>query len=507
MALERSSGIVLHPTSLPSRGGIGDFGPRAYEFVDFLHAAKQSWWQVLPLGPTGWGDSPYAAVSAFAGNPLLISLEKLADDGWISSERLRYLAEPGPRVDFGAVVAAKIPLVEEAARIFLNKGASSGERWERFQKFCETQKYWLNDYCSAVVLRRRFGGTAWPAWPEEFRRRTPEAMARLAQEDGDSLAVEQAVQFAFDEQWRQLRGYCEARGIRIMGDVAIFVNYDSVDVWTTPEIFDLDENMQPGFVSGVPPDYFSATGQRWGNPLYRWDVLEQRGFDWWVARIRRARELYDLVRLDHFRGFEAYWKIPAAAETAIDGEWVKAPGVPLFTALKNALGDVPFVAEDLGLITQEVTDLRDQFNLPGMKVLQFGFSDRGAHMHLPHRYIPNAVAYTGTHDNDTTIGWWHNAATSNEKTAACAYLQATDENIVWAMIRAAETSVADLCIIPMQDVLELGSESRMNTPSSQIGNWFWRMAPGSLRPELAEKLAALMDVTDRIAAEPQAVNG
>jgi 4-alpha-glucanotransferase len=506
MGLDRSSGIVLHPTSLASRGGIGDFGPRAYEFVDFLHAAKQQVWQVLPLNPTGWGDSPYAGVSAFAGNPLLISLEKLAEDGLLSWDRLKYLAEPGPRVEFAAVAAAKVPLIEEAARLFLNKGASLGERWERFQRFCESQKSWLNDYAYSVAIRRRVNGAAWPAWPDEFRRRNPEALAKLAEEDGDLLAVEQAVQFLFDEQWRQLRGYCAERGIRILGDVAIFVNYDSVDVWTNQDIFDLDEHLQPHFVSGVPPDYFSATGQRWGNPLYRWDVLEQRGFDWWIARIRRASELYDLVRLDHFRGFEAFWQIPVAAETAIDGQWVKAPGAKLFTALRNALGNVPFIAEDLGLITKEVTDLRDEFGMPGMRVLQFGFSDRGAHMHLPHQYIHNSVAYTGTHDNDSTRGWWDNGATPNEKKAAEAYLHASDQEIVWAMICAAETSIADLCIIPMQDVLQLGSESRMNTPSSQLGNWYWRMAPDALRPEIAERLAGLMEVTDRIAAEPQAQN-
>ena len=314
MPLQRSSGIILHPTSLPSRGGIGDFGPAAYAFADFLHEAKQSVWQVLPLGPTGWGNSPYASTSAFAGNPLLISLEKLVEAGRLDAHHLEQLPPATGFVEYDSVLVSKMPLLEEAAANFLRGGANYGDAWQRFQRFCETQAHWLNDYAYSVVLRRRYG-MGWPAWPAEFRSHSAEALMQLQQEEGERLAIEQALQFFFDEQWQQLRWYCGERGIKILGDVAIFVNYDSVDVWTTPEIFELDESMHPTYVSGVPPDYFSATGQRWGNPLYRWDKIALHGFDWWVARIRRATEIYDLVRLDHFRGFEAYWRIPGAEET------------------------------------------------------------------------------------------------------------------------------------------------------------------------------------------------
>jgi 4-alpha-glucanotransferase len=497
MAQGRSSGIILHITSLPSLGGVGDLGPAAYEFADFLQAAKQRVWQVLPLSPTGYGNSPYAATSAFAGNSLLISLEKLADDGWIDRNRLAALPSKADAVDYAAVAAVKLPLLEEAARNFIQRGRKAGDAWQRFEQFCRAQQHWLDDYAYSVVLRRRFGGAVWPEWPPEFARHERGALDRLKQESGEALQVEQALQFAFDEQWSKLRWYCGQRGIELMGDVAIFVNYDSVDVWTHPELFLLDENRIPLFVSGVPPDYFSATGQRWGNPLYRWDILEQSKFDWWVARIRRSRELYDLIRLDHFRGFEAYWQIPAADDTAINGTWVKAPGAELFAALGEQLGEVPFIAEDLGLITPEVTELREKFGMPGMCILQFGFGDRGAHIYLPHRFVPNTVAYTGTHDNDTTLGWWQNGASENEKQAALTYLRPGDDGIVWAMIRAAASSVANLCMMPLQDPLELGSEARMNTPSAPDGNWSWRYRGEMLRPEISAKLAALMEVTDR----------
>ena len=496
MSLKRASGIILHISSLPSLGGIGDFGPAAYAFADFLRDARQGIWQVLPLGPTAWGNSPYASTSAFAGNPLLISLEKLVEAGWLAPERLADLEPPAEHVNYETIVRKKMPLLEEAARNFIARGPQQGEVWRRFEHFCLTQRHWLNDYTFSVVLRNRYNA-GWPSWPAEIRRHDPDALSRLQAEDGERLSVEQALQFAFDEQWHELRRYCARQGVRILGDVAIFVNYDSVDVWTTPEIFELDENMQPTHVSGVPPDYFSPTGQRWGNPLYRWDQIELRGFDWWVSRIRRATELYDLVRLDHFRGFEAFWRIPGSEETAINGEWVKAPGGALFAALRESLGELPFIAEDLGLITPEVTALREQFGMPGMRVLQFGFGDKSSHMHLPHQTTRNTVFYTGTHDNDTTLGWWQNGASEQERRAVEAYLRPGDDGVVWAMIRAAAASVADLCIMPVQDILSLGSEARMNTPSQPEANWTWRMRPDALTPELAAKLAALMTVSDR----------
>jgi 4-alpha-glucanotransferase len=487
----------LHVTSLPSRGGVGDFGPAAYAFVDFLTAAKQRMWQVLPLSPVGYGNSPYSALSAFAGNPLLISLELLAKAGWIEWDRLNGLpGEDGP-CDFGAAFERKLPLIEEAAANFLDR--ANLEEKLQFQRFCQDNVSWLTDYAMYTVLRRRFAYAGWNEWPVEFAGRQPEAMTQLLNESGRELAIEQVVQFFFSEQWSALRSYCAERKILILGDVAIFVSYDSADVWTHPEIFELDAERKPVRVSGVPPDYFSATGQRWGNPLYKWSLLQENGFDWWVARIRRALTLYDEVRLDHFRGFEAYWSIPADEPTAMNGQWVKAPGHALFNRLKEIFGELPFIAEDLGLITKEVDELREFFGMPGMRILQFGFGDRGGHLYLPHRYVENTVVYTGTHDNNTTLGWWRDDATEVERTNVQVYLHKInyDGDIVWTMVKAAAGSVARTCIFPLQDILHLGSEARMNRPSSPTGNWAWRYAPQALHPDFASKLSAIMEMTDR----------
>ena len=501
MPFERSSGLLLHIASLPSLGGIGDLGPAAYAFADFLAASKQRLWQVLPLGPTGYGNSPYASLSAFAGNPLLISLENLADRNWIRRARASP-ALPGPNgnIDHEAVSATKLPLLEEAARNFLHH--HSAEEWSAFEGYCRENATWLNDWALYSVLRRKFDYASWNDWPSDIKHRDPAALDRLRLEHGEELAVAQALQFAFDEQWSALRAYCAARDIRFIGDIAIFVNYDSADVWTHPELFELDKDLLPIRVAGVPPDYFSQTGQRWGNPLYKWDVLQESGFAWWVDRIRRAQFLYDVIRLDHFRGFEAYWAIPAQDETAVNGKWVKAPGTALFQKLHDELGELPFIAEDLGLITKEVDALREQFHLPGMKVLQFGFSSRGAHIHLPHRFVTNTVAYTGTHDNDTTRGWWEHGATKIEKEAVRDYLGVTGNDAVWPLIRATASSVADLALYPVQDILELGSEARMNVPSRPTGNWSWRLRENALTPALAQKLAALTEVTDRDKHDP-----
>lgn len=498
MRFQRSSGVLLHVTSLPSQGGIGDLGPAAYEFVAFLAAAKQHVWQVLPLCPTGYGNSPYAGSSAFAGNPYLISLELLVDWGWIGADRIGGLAGRAGNVNFDEVEQKKLPLLYEAAGNFLDRAPGDPklkEHWEQFEQFCTAEGHWLTDYALYAELRRQFKTGAWTDWPEPIRRRAPEAMKQVIADHGRALAQEQVLQFAFAKQWNNLRETAAKSGIRILGDVAIFVNMDSSDVWVHPEIFELNEELKPLHVAGVPPDYFSVTGQRWGNPVYRWDVLKQRGFDWWVERIRRARQLYDIVRLDHFRGFEAYWSIPAEEETAIHGEWVKAPGLDLFRALEAQLGSLPLVAEDLGLITPEVDALRIELGLPGMKVIQFGFSDKGAHLHLPHQYTPDCVAYTGTHDNDTTLGWWGTSA--HERAAVEAYVGPVDGKPTWAMMRAIQASVAEIAIAPAQDLLDLGSEGRMNTPAVPSGNWSWRAAEGSWTPELAAKLASLVDVTDR----------
>jgi 4-alpha-glucanotransferase len=502
MALERSSGLLLHISSLPSYGGIGDFGPAAYAFADFLAEAKQRLWQVLPLNPTGYGNSPYAALSAFAGNPLLISLEKLVESGWLSAEQIAGLPGHHGNVHFEEVEPRKWPLLLQAARNFLSQ--HDDQQWARFQRFREENAFWLADWARYSILRQRFSTGAWLAWPKEFAHRDADALSRLQKESLGELEVEQAVQFAFDEQWKALRAYCAEREIRFIGDVAIFVNFDSADVWTHPEIFELKEDLTPIRVAGVPPDYFSATGQRWGNPIYKWDMLESRGFDWWVDRMRRTHALYDIIRLDHFRGFEAYWAIPAEDETAIHGEWVKAPGAALFTALKEKLGDLPIIAEDLGMITREVDALREQFGFPGMRVLQFGFSDRPSHNYLPHRYVTNTVVYTGTHDNDTTLGWWEHGVNETERQAVYIYLNPAPNDIVWTLIRAASGSVADVCIFPVQDVLVLGSEARMNTPSTPQNNWTWRMDPGALSGGQAHGLAHLAELTDRDGwVEPQ----
>ena len=499
MHFQRSSGLLLHVSSLPSNGGIGDLGPAAHEFVAFLAAAKQHVWQVLPLCPTGYGNSPYAGSSAFAGNPYLISLEFLADWGWIDRQRIASLAGRENNVDFEQVEDLKLPTLYEAAGNFLDRGPVEpqlAEQWKQFQQFCQVQASWLADYALYAELRRQFKTGAWTQWPEPIRRREPEALAKVMAESSLALAQEQVLQFAFSVQWNHLREVAARSAIRILGDIAIFVNMDSSDVWVHPELFELDEQLQPIRVAGVPPDYFSSTGQRWGNPLYRWDVIAAQGYGWWIDRIRRARELYDIMRLDHFRGFEAYWAIPADEETAINGQWIKAPGLELFRALEAALGPLPLVAEDLGLITAEVDALRLELGLPGMKVLQFGFSDKGAHIHLPQNFTPATVAYTGTHDNDTTQGWWGSLG-KTERKAVETLLGLVGDRPVWPLIRAAEASVAEVAIVPAQDVLELGSEGRMNTPAVAAGNWSWRAPAGCWTEELTTRLADLAEVTDR----------
>ena len=493
--LERASGILLHPTSLPAPGGIGDLGPAAHDFVEFLAAGRQRLWQVLPLNPVGFGNSPYSSTSAFAGNPLLISLQRLADRGWIDPGRLAVLPETPGNIDFEQVCAAKSPLLFEAATNFLHQ--TSGAQRARFEQFCREQAWWLEDFVLFTVLRHRFQGASWNCWPREFARRDAGALERLRREAAPVLDTARVLQFAFFEQWRALRCHCAYYGIRIIGDVAIFVNYDSADVWTHPEIFQLDETFAPKVVAGVPPDAFSATGQRWGNPLYNWEELERRGYDWWRQRMRWTLAACDLVRLDHFRGFEAYWEIPASEPTAVHGRWVKGPGAALLEALRQEFGSLPLIAEDLVYITPEVHALRQRFGIPGMRVMQFGFGDPGAHIYLPHRFEADTVVYTGTHDNDTTLGWWRTQATALERRDAGAYLGADDTNAAWAFIRGALGSVARYAIVPLQDVLNLDSDGRMNIPSRTVGNWGWRFQPGAATASAAEALALLVEVSDR----------
>jgi len=495
MSFVRAAGILLHPSSLPSRGGIGDFGPAAYRFVDFLASARQGVWQVLPLGPLGYGNSPYSSTSAFAGNPLLISLERLADRGWIDHAEIDSLSTVSGSVEYERIFAQKMPLLFEAAHRFLKSGSEHALR--RFESFRVENAWWLDDFVLFDALRARYKLETWNCWSRDLAAREPAALKQVREELAADIRARSALQFAFYEQWRALRSYCAQRSIRIVGDVAIFVNHDSADVWTHPELFRLDANLEPEVVAGVPPDFFSKTGQRWGNPLYRWDVMKQRGYEWWIQRLRWATQHCDYVRLDHFRGFDQFWEIPAGDPTAINGRWVDGPRDDLFAKLREALGGLPFFAEDLGYITPEVHALRERLQIPGMAVLQFGFGDEGAHMYLPHR-AAGKVIYTGTHDNDTVHGWWHSAAADRERRSAEAYLGRCDDGIHWAFIRAAQTSPGCLSVVPLQDILGLGSEARMNTPSLNGDNWRWRFREDQLNGEIAAKLARLAEVSDRL---------
>jgi 4-alpha-glucanotransferase len=499
MSFPRAAGILLHPSSLPSRGGIGDFGPAAYQFVDFLASARQGLWQVLPLGPLGYGNSPYSSTSAFAGNPLLISLERLAEHGWIDRAKLETAPSKSTPssalVEYDQVFAQKMPLLFEAARNFLSSASSGGLR--RFESFRAENVWWLEDFVLFDALRARRKLESWNKWPRELAHREPAALEKARKELADDVRIRSALQFAFCEQWRALRRYCSERAIRVVGDVAIFMNHDSADVWTHPELFRLNQNLEPEVVAGVPPDFFSKTGQRWGNPLYRWDVMKESGYQWWIQRLRWATENCDYIRLDHFRGFDQFWEIPAADDTAVNGRWVDGPRDDLFLKVREALGGLPFFAEDLGYITPEVHALRERLQIPGMAVLQFGFGDEGAHIYLPHR-AEGKVIYTGTHDNDTVAGWWQSGAAEHERRNAEAYVGRCQDGIHWAFIRAAQCSAASLSIIPLQDVLGLGSAARMNTPSLNGGNWRWRFEPQQLKSELAEKLAHLAELSDRL---------
>ncbi len=502
MTFPRCGGILLHPISLPSRGGIGDFGPAAYEFLDFLAAARQGLWQVLPLGPPANGNSPYSSTSAFAGNPLLISLERLAEHGWIDPGKLRRLSsEVGP-IDYGAVRAEKVPLVREAAGNFLS--AARGEARTRFDRFVGDNSWWLEDFVLYDGLRDRYPGRLWKAWPSPLARHEESALKIARRELAPEIQLRRVIQFFFWEQWHALRQYCAQKSIRVVGDIAIFVDYDSADVWGQRELWRLRDDLEPEVVSGVPPDAFSSTGQRWGNPLYNWGAMRARGYQWWVQRLRWATATCDLIRLDHFRGFAQFWEIPASDETAMNGRWVDGPRDELFVKLREELGGLPFFAEDLGYITPDVHALREAHHIPGMAVLQFAFGNPGAHVYLPHRLTQDRVVYTGTHDNDTTVGWWKSGATEYEKRSALAYLGCANDGIHWAMIRAAHGSPANLSVVPLQDVLGLGSEARMNTPSTYVGNYHWRSKPGLLTAALAEKLAALTEVADRL-PQPAAV--
>jgi 4-alpha-glucanotransferase len=496
MSFPRLTGILLHPISLPSRGGIGDFGPAAYEFLDFLAAARQGLWQVLPLGPPAKGNSPYSSTSAFAGNPLLISLERLAERGWIEPSCLAGLTDKVSPIDYDQVRVRKLPLLRESARNFLER--APGQVRRRFEHFSAENAWWLEDFVLFDALRDHYGEQLWNRWPGDLARREPTALESARQQWASEMAIGRVMQFFFYEQWHALRLACAQRSIRVVGDVAIFVDYDSADVWTHRALYRLRDDLEPEVVSGVPPDAFSATGQLWGNPLYNWEAMRARGYDWWIQRLRWATQTCDYIRLDHFRGFDQFWEIPAGDPTAIHGRWVDGPKDELFHKLREALGGLPFFAEDLGYITPAVHALRERHQIPGLAVLQFGFGNPGAHLYLPHRLTPGHVIYTGTHDNDTTLGWWNSAATEYERRAVQSYVGGCGDGINWAFIRLAQSSVASLSVVPAQDVLGLGSEGRLNTPSVHDGNYRWRYQPGSPTRHMAEKLAILAEVTDRL---------
>jgi len=486
MRLPRCAGILLHPTSLPGRFGIGELGETARSFIRFLAAAGQSLWQILPLGPTGYGDSPYACFSAFAGNPLLIDLERLVAEGDVDASDLADAPVfPEDRVDFGTVIPFKTTILEGAARRFRREAA--GRRRKDFERFCEENAHWLEDYALFRALKDAHRGAVWNTWEWELATRQPEALAQWRDRLDEAVFAQCYFQYQFFRQWEELKRYANARGIRIIGDIPIFVAYDSVDVWAHPELFHLDEKLRPTKVAGVPPDYFSPTGQLWGNPLYRWEVMAEKGYAWWIARLRQTLHTVDILRLDHFRGFAAYWEIPAAERTAVKGRWVEGPGAALFDALKAALGELPIIAEDLGVITPDVEELRDQFDLPGMNVLQFAFTTDAANAYLPHNLRPNSLIYTGTHDNDTTLGW-HQSRRGKESQNFHRYLGPASEPVNWALMRMAYRSVADVAVVPLQDVLGLGTEARMNTPGKLGGNWSWRFRAEDLRPEHRDRL-------------------
>lgn len=488
----RASGILLHPTSLPGRG-VGDLGEQAFRFVDWLAAAGQSLWQTLPLVAVNEGGSPYNALSAFAGNPLLISPAELHLHGLLPAEDAAAPPElEDESLDFSAVMRWKERVVG-AAYALLDEDE---ELQVDFRAFCGREAGWLDDYTLFRALRDAHGGRSWTEWPEPLRRRERDALHEARYDLVEEVRRHAYAQYLFDLQWSAVRRHAHAHGIRIVGDVPIFVAYDSADVWTNPELFELDEELRPTVVSGVPPDYFSKTGQRWGNPLYRWDVLRETGYRWWIDRFRRTLAMVDVVRVDHFRGFESYWEVPAAEETAMHGRWMPGPGRALFDAVSTELGGLPLIAEDLGIITEQVEALRDELELPGMRVLQFAFGgDDPENPHLPRNYVHNAVAYTGTHDNDTVLGWYADA--DRHERGAVDELTGGGREMHWRLMETVLQSAAGWAVVPLQDVLGLGGQARMNTPGVAEGNWAWRFRDGDLTPELAQRLADLVRNTGR----------
>jgi len=463
--------------------------------VDFLHAGGQRLWQVLPLSPTGYGDSPYQSFSAFAGNPLLISLDELVKEGTLSAADVADTPRlPEHSVDYGRVIDFKMPLLRRSFECF--KAHASWAQRGDFIAFCDAHRHWLDDFVLFMAVKDHFDGAAWNTWDTDIATRDADAVSAVARELDDQMEFHRYLQFQFFRQWLALKRYANQQGIRIIGDIPIFVAYDSAETWSNPDLFYFDEAGKPTVVAGVPPDYFSPTGQLWGNPLYRWDVMAETGYAWWIERFHAAFGLFDIVRVDHFRGFEAYWEVPATEKTAVEGRWVKGPGADLFHIVEQALGKLPIIAEDLGVITPEVEEIRDAFGFPGMKVLQFAFDSDATNEFLPHNYERNCVVYTGTHDNDTTYGWFESRP-AKEQSFVLKYLGSDGSEIHWDFIRLAFSSVADAAIVPLQDVFGLGNEARMNFPSRASGNWTWRYTPDMLTDDIAARLHTLAEVYGR----------
>jgi 4-alpha-glucanotransferase len=513
LSFPRASGVLLHPTSLPGDYGVGDLGEEATAFADFLAGAAQTLWQVLPLGPTGYGDSPYQCFSAFAGNALLVSPARLYEDGLLGESDLDAAPRSPPgRVDFGEAIKFKNRLLARAFENF--KRAAPHALRPEFEAFRRRESAWLADYALFRALKDARGGAAWNGWEPPLARREEGALARARESLRGETEAHEFSQFLFFRQWAALRDYCAGRGVRIVGDIPIFVAYDSADVWANPQLFKLDAEARPRVVAGVPPDYFSATGQLWGNPIYEWDARRREVIDWWIGRIKATLGMVDVVRVDHFRGFAASWEVPAGERTAERGRWVEAPGRELFAAVARAIPRTPIIAEDLGVITPDVDALRDEFGFPGMRILQFAFGGDETNRDLPHNYHPNVVVYTGTHDNDTTVGWFRSVAgldstrdaaqIARERKFCLEYLGTDGAEIHWDFIRAALESVADTAITPLQDVLGLDGRARMNLPASTSGNWAWRYERGALTAGIRERLRKLTELYGRKPASDQA---
>jgi 4-alpha-glucanotransferase len=507
MRFKRSSGILLHPTSLPGRFGVGDLGGEAYRFVDWLAAAGQTFWQIMPLGPTGYGDSPYSSFSAFAGNTNLVSPEKLVESGLLADSDIQSPPDlPAGRVDYGKVIEYKRGLLEKAFANFERKLKEDEGLRGDYEGFTGWASVWLDDYALFAALKDEYKGEPWNTWTPGLARREPTAVGAARTSFATRAEAHRFFQYVFFQQWLKLKKYANERGVRVVGDMPIFVAHNSADVWSRPELFKLKEDGSPSVVAGVPPDAFSTTGQLWGNPIYDWERMRADGFAWWVARVRETLKIVDVVRLDHFRGFAAYWEVPAEHETAEHGRWVEAPGREVFGAMKRAVGeDLPIVAEDLGTITPDVHQLRDEFGFPGMRVLQFAFGGDPHDTHLPHEYVHNTVAYTGTHDNDTVVGWFRQRGRDDasegekrERELCLKYLGTDGAEINWDFIRAAQMSVAIIAVAQLQDVLGLSSDARMNTPASAEGNWDWRFQEGALTDELAARLRDMTAIYGRL---------